>query len=44
MLKTLDEKILDRDWIHLMEEAKQIGLQIDEVKIFLSKQSSVNSK
>ncbi|SDM21452.1 DNA-binding anti-repressor SinI [Sediminibacillus halophilus] len=44
MLKTLNEKVLDKDWINLMEEAKQIGLEVEDVKLFLTQHSSMNSK
>ncbi|MRH41958.1 DNA-binding anti-repressor SinI [Aquibacillus halophilus] len=34
-MKLLYKRLLDRDWIEMMEEAKQLGLSIEEVKLFL---------
>lgn len=35
---------LDKDWVQLMMEAKQIGLEIKAVRDFLEKRQSENDK
>ncbi|WP_081704646.1 anti-repressor SinI family protein [Sediminibacillus sp. JSM 1682029] len=44
MLKTVDDRVLDKDWVNLMEEAKQIGLELEDVRLFLTQHTSMNSK
>ncbi len=44
MLKTVDDRVLDKDWVNLMEEAKQIGLELEDVRHFLTQHTSMNSK
>lgn len=34
------ETQLDREWIRLMQEARQLGLTRDEVRIFLKKEEN----
>nr|WP_200865455.1 anti-repressor SinI family protein [Sediminibacillus terrae] len=43
-MKTVDDRVLDKDWVNLMEEAKQIGLELEDVRLFLTQHTSMNSK
>ncbi|WP_095742941.1 DNA-binding anti-repressor SinI [Sediminibacillus massiliensis] len=35
MLKTIHTELLDKDWLEMLGEAKEIGLTVEEVKLFL---------
>ncbi|MDL4839205.1 DNA-binding anti-repressor SinI [Aquibacillus rhizosphaerae] len=36
MEQTLHKSLLDNEWIELMEEAKRIGLSVEEVQSFIA--------
>ncbi|SFK17495.1 Anti-repressor SinI [Halobacillus dabanensis] len=36
-METLPKQKVDCDWVHLLEEARELGLSIDEIREFLRK-------
>ncbi|SDK20737.1 anti-repressor SinI family protein [Sediminibacillus albus] len=36
-------KKLDQEWVELMEEAKELGIGMEELKLFLSNQSHIQT-
>lgn len=42
-METLPKNFLEKDWVNLLEEAKDIGLTVEEVKQFLIETSARGS-
>ncbi|SDK03554.1 DNA-binding anti-repressor SinI [Sediminibacillus albus] len=44
MLETLDSSVLDKDWVQLMEEAKSIGLKVEDIRVFILQNTSMEEE